>query len=208
MWQSEIPEIDFSARRKAIYSKLKDAVLVLPSAPVTLRNHDVAHPYRQDSDFFYVTGFEEAESLAMLAPQSETPYQIFVKPRDPKEELWNGKTIGPDVVKTLLKPDAALASSPDSIFDQALIAALGGANRIYYRVGKNEAFDRRVFRLLDRAKRSHGRSGGSIWPICDPNEIISELRLLKSKAEVERLQRACEISVDAHINAPVDLLCL
>ncbi len=201
MWPSEIQPVDFKQRRNVILKQLGKGVAVFPAAPEQLRNSDVAHPYRQESNFFYLTGFEEAHSIAMLAPKEDAPFQMFVHPRDKTKELWEGKILGPEAAKSKLGADAAYASSPDNFFDEAFVNAMAGADSLYYRVGVDADFDKRIFALLQRAKRRVGRTGRPFWPIHDPMEILGEMRLVKSKAEIARLKAAGHITAEAHVNA-------
>lgn len=179
----------------------KHAVALIPSAPVQLRNSDVSFSYRQNSDFFYLTGLRESDSLCLLAPGQAHPFQIFVHPKDPKKELWEGRVLGPAMAKKTLEADAAFASSPLSIFDDAFIEAIRQAECLFYRVGLWPEMDQRVFSLLERAAKSLGRTGRAMWPIVDPQSILGEMRLFKEKSEIACLEKAGEISAAGHVHA-------
>lgn len=198
---SEIHAIDFAARRKTFLAKAKGAVAVFPSAPELLRNNDVHHPYRQESNFFYLTGFDEPHSVCLLASNNKAPFQMFVHPKDKKKELWEGKILGPEGAKSTLGADNAFPSIPGTFFDDAFVEALMEADVLYYRVGLQPEFDVRIFSLMKLAARRLGRTGRPMWPIHDPDEILSDMRLHKSKMEVERLQAAARISAEAHTSA-------
>ncbi len=201
IFQKPLTPIDFAARRAAFLKRLGRGIAVFPSASELVRNHDVTHAFRQDSNFYYLSGFDEADSALILAPHSKTPFQMFVRPRDKTRELWEGKIIGPEGAKAEYGADVAHPSSPESYFDEAFLAALADADAIYYRVGLNEEWDRRMFGLFARGVRKLGRTGRPFWPIHDPNEILGEMRLVKSKAEIERLDYAAQLSAEAHTNA-------
>ncbi len=201
MWSKEILEIDFANRRKTFLKKIANSVAVFPSAHEAIRNSDVHYPFRQESNFFYLTGFEESASIALLSPQDEAPFQVFVQPRDKTKELWEGKILGPEAAKGKLGADAAHPSLPANVFDDAFINAIVRAERLYYRVGIDFNFDQRIFALLQRASRRLGRTGRPLWPIFDPSEVLGEMRLVKSKAEIARLQLAGHITAEAHVNA-------
>src|SRR5690242_19923614 len=81
---------EFKKRRDAVLRAIHPGVLVVPSAPAAIRNNDVEHEYRQDSDFFYLTGFDEPESVLVLHSSSAEPFTLFVRPRDPEREVWDG----------------------------------------------------------------------------------------------------------------------
>lgn len=196
-----LPEIDFAARRATFFKRLGDGIALLPSADLQTRNDDVEFPFRQESDFFYLTGFTEPKSLALFAPQQKAKYQVFVQPRDKEREIWNGYRLGPEAAKKTLGADAAFSSEPEANWHNALLEALPHADKLYYRVGRNPERDRIVFSLLEQSKRKHWKGGRWLWPLHDPHELLADLRLIKSRAELARLQRAAAISAEAHINA-------
>lgn len=201
MWPESLHAVDFAARRRAFLKKIKGGVALFPSAPEALRNNDVHHPYRQDSNFFYLTGFEEPHSLCLLCPEGKAPFQMFVQPKDKTKELWEGKVLGPDAAKTRLGADAAFPSTIESKFDERLLDCLKEAETVYYRVGVNAEMDQRLFRLLAAACRKLGRTGRPLWPILDPEMILGEMRLVKTAAEQQRLQIAADITAEAHVAA-------
>jgi Xaa-Pro aminopeptidase len=203
MFDNEVQDIDFAARRKAFLGKIGSGIAVFPSAPEITRYHDGKEPYRQESNFYYLTGFEEPSSITLLSAKSDTPFQIFVLPKNPQKELWEGKTLGPEVARQRTLADVSYPSEPPSFFDAAFIDSIRKADALYYRVGVNADFDRRIFKLLELAAsvpsvRNHVRP---LWPIHDPEDILGEMRLIKSRAEISRLQQAAFISSEAHVNA-------
>jgi len=190
-----------SQRRTHFLSKIKGSVALLVAAPHVIRNNDVYHAYRQDSNFYYLTGLEEAESFCLLDPQSKTPFTLFLEPRDKTKELWEGKMLGLEGAKEELGAQRALSSKETSLFDEAVIEALLKAESLYYRVGVNPLLDQRVFSLMLKAAKRLGRTGRSLWPIIDPNEILGEMRLVKTANEIACLQAAASITAQAHSDA-------
>lgn len=201
MFQKEIEAAPYAKRRLSFLRKLKGSMAVFPSSLRHSRNSDVHFPYRQESTFYYFTGFEEPNSILLFAPQTKYPFQIFVQPKDKKEEMWSGVVLGPELAKHRLLADAAHPSKPETFFDNAFIEALETAENLYYRVGWDHDFDHRLFSLLARGRKKLGRNRTHLWPIIDPLEIAGEMRLIKNKAEIERLERATHISAEAHVNA-------
>lgn len=193
--------IDFEHRRKFFLSKIKKGVAVFPSAPETIRNNDVHFEYRQDSNFYYLSGFEEPNSILLFDTHSKTPFQMFVQPKDATKELWEGKIIGPEGAKKQFGADAAFSAADPKFFDEAFIQALLDADVLYYRLGHNELWDRRIFSLMQKAVKKLGRTGRGMWPIHDPIEILGEMRLIKTRAEAERLEQAANITSEAHVSA-------
>src|SRR4051794_20517968 len=112
MWKNETLPINFDDRRKIVFNKLKNGVAIFPSGQDTVRNNNVHHPFRQDSNFYYLTGFDEPNSVCLLAPQNKHPFQLFVPPRDKAKEVWEGKTLGVEGAKAKTNADAVLSSSP------------------------------------------------------------------------------------------------
>ena len=106
-------------------------VLVVPSAPAAIRNNDVEHEYRQDSDFFYLTGFDEPDSVLVLHSSSAEPFSLFVRPRDPEREVWDGARLGVDGAKSELGADAAY---PIAELQSKLPDAIQNAERLFYRL--------------------------------------------------------------------------
>src|SRR5689334_3498391 len=179
--------------------KLPGGVAVIPSAPVAIRNNDVEHEYRQDSDFYYLTGFAEQESVLVLA--SEHPDHktvLFVRPRDHEREVWDGARAGVDGAVNDFGADAAF---PISELAQRLPDYLQNHEQLLYRLGKDRAFDEKMMAALD-ATRARSRRAIT-WPvqIVDPASILHEMRLFKSKEEIATMQRAAAITRDGHLAA-------
>lgn len=173
---------------------LAGGVAVVPTAPEYLRNGDVHHDFRPDSDFFYLTGFPEAEAVAVIAPSHPRhAFVLFVRPRDKAAETWNGRRAGVQGARRRFGADAAF---PIAKIDTILPKYLAGASRVLAPWGRYEAFDRR---LADWMKRSGGRQ--SQFERCDITSVLHEMRLVKTPPEVERMRRAAEITRDAHVAA-------
>lgn len=186
----------YRERRERVLASLGDACLVLPSAPVHLRNNDVEHEYRQDSDFYYLTGFDEPSSVLVL--RAEAPRVVlFVRPRDPERETWDGLRAGVDGAKALGADEAF----PISELAAELPKLLENSSRLYYRLGHDRGFDDRVLAALDVVR---GRAKlGKWWPvqIVEPATLVHEMRSIKSEHELGLLRRAMEISAEAHLAA-------
>ncbi len=188
----------WASRRRAWTERMASAspgaVAVLPSAPVFRRNNDVDHEYRQDSDLFYLTGFDEPESVAVFDAK-DGKFTLFVRPRDPDREIWDGPRAGVDGAKSIHGADEAW---PIAELDEKLPALLQDRARLYYRIGQNRPFDDRVLGALDRV-RARARAG-VVAPgeIVDPGSILHDMRLRKSPGEVETMRSAARITREAH----------
>jgi len=189
---------EFAERRRRVLEALGPAVLLLPAAPLAIRNNDVEHEYRQDSDFFYLTGFDEPESVVCLRGGKDKPLAMFVRPRDPEREVWDGQRAGVDGA---VKDFGADEAFPIAELSQKLPELLENATRLYYRIGRDRAFDDVVLAAVDKV-RARAKLGVS-WPveIVDPATIVHELRRVKTREELELMRRAAEITRDAHVAA-------
>jgi Xaa-Pro aminopeptidase len=188
----------FASRRAAFFDAMAaaspSAIAVLPAAPVFVRNNDVEHEYRQDSDFFYLTGFDEPESVVLLDAR-ERKTVLFVRPRDPDREVWDGPRAGVDGAKERYGADEAFVVSE---IDEKLPAALQNHRRVYYRFGRTRPFDDRFIAALDKV-RSRQRTGPAApMEFVDPADLLHEMRLRKSPVEIEMMKAAAGITREAH----------
>jgi Xaa-Pro aminopeptidase len=177
-----------------------DSVAILPAAREARRSNDTEYRYRQDSDFYYLTGFGEPESIAVVAPSHpEHKFTLFVRPRDPEREIWDGRRAGVEGAREEFGADAAF---PVAEFSDKLLDILTGAKQVYYRIGDGrDDLDAQVVRQIARM-RSMGRRGiQAPQAIIDPSALIHEMRLIKTEGEVELMQRAATISSEAHREA-------
>ena len=184
-----------------------DAVCVFPAAPVFTRNNDVEHDYRQDSDLFYLTGFNEPSTVLVMdatAPGAGSAngnaYRstMFVRPRDPDREIWDGPRFGVDGVKEHFGADEAFTI--DKLADE-LPKLFQNKKRLYYRLGVNRAMDDKVLEAIDKT-RARAKLGFT-WPveIIDPGTVLHEMRLFKSKEDLAAMRKAADITAEAHIRA-------
>lgn len=177
----------------------RGAIAILPAAPVRLRNRDVDYAYRQDSDFQYLTGFPEPDAVAVLTPGREQgEYILFCRERDPERETWEGPRAGPDGAVSEYGADDAF---PIDDMDEILPGLLEGRERVYFNMGRYEAFDHRLMGWINQI-RERERLGASA-----PEEFVSlehplhDMRLFKSRAELSIMRRAAKLSARAHKRA-------
>ena len=196
------PEV-FLARRAEVLRRMREmapgrSVAVFPATPVATRNHDVEHPYRADSDLFWLTGFEEPEAVAVLSTEGK-PLTLFVRPRDREREVWTGRRAGVDGAQAAFGADQAFTIDE---LDKELPALLGSAGTLFYRLGAvDPAFDVRIARTLQML-RMRSRAGAAAPPrLEDPGQIVHELRLRKSPEELRALRKAVELTRKAHLAA-------
>jgi Xaa-Pro aminopeptidase len=189
----------FAERRARLLDVMGPGVMVLPAAPVAIRNNDVEHEWRQDSDLQYLTGFEEPESVLVLTSQhAQHRAVLFLRPKNPERETWDGPRLGVDAAPAALGVDAAfpIAELPEKLPDY-----LGNVRRLHYRLGRDRGFDPKLFDALDKV-RGRARLGITApVEIVDPAITLHELRLHKSAPEIAAMRRAAEITREAHLAA-------
>ena len=195
-----IPKSEYARRRKALMAQMEpNSIAILPAAPVYIRNRDVEHVYRQDSDFQYLTGFPEPEAVMALIPGREHgEYVLFCRERDPERELWDGLRAGQDGAISKFGADDAF---PIGDIDDILPGLIEGRERVYCAIGCNQEFDHRLMEWVNHI-RAKARLGAT-----PPNEFVAlnhllhDMRLYKSAAEVKVMKEAAEISARAHVRA-------
>jgi len=188
---------EYHRRRAALMAQLgPGAIALLAAAPERVRSRDVNHPYRQDSDFYYLTGFTEARALLVLAPgREEGETLLFCQPKDPQKELWEGVLLGPEAAVETLGVDQAF---PIGEIDNVVPGLMAGRERIHYRIGAEAGFDEQVLGWA-RSAREKARLGGPApaqFLLLD--ELLHEMRLIKSEAEIRLMEEAARISVEGH----------
>ncbi len=190
----------FSARRRRFLDAIgAGATAILPSAPAAYRSGDVEFIYRQDNDFYYLTRFEEPESVALFSPgHPDGEFVMFVRPRDKDRETWTGKRAG--IEGAMIDYGADKAFTLDEL-EKVLPRYLEKTERLHYPIGRNPELDTRVMKLSQSSSAMRPRLGSGPYAIFDPREIIHESRLHKEAAELELMRRAIEISGEAHQRA-------
>ena len=188
----------YKKRRKALLENIKDGVAVLISNPEVIRNNDVHYPYRQDSSFYYLSGFTEPESVMVLDPASPSPFTLFVRERDPSRELWDGFRYGLEGAQQYFGANKVY---PISEFPKMLPDLIKNTEKVYYKIGENKESDEIILGAMQAARKMKGRSGLGAHSISDIKQVVGELRLFKSNEELDCLRKATEISAHGHIAA-------
>ena len=191
---------EFAKRRRQLMRMMgRDAIAIVPAASVKQRNNDVEYHYRQDSDFQYLTGFEEPESVAVLVPgRPQGEFVLFVRDRDPARETWDGARAGPDGAESDFGADHGF---PIADIDEILPGLLERCSRVYYTMGVHPEFDQRVFGWVNglRAQAKKGLHTPQEFVALD--HLLHEMRLFKSRPELDTMRRAGAIGASAHRRA-------
>ena len=187
----------FAQRRQRFFAQLGEAAAVIPAATLVTHHADCEWPFRQNSDFWYLTGFDEPEAVALFLPHRHEGerYVLFVQPREASAEVWNGFRWGTEGAVAEFGADLA---HPRSELELRLPDYLRGAEGIAFRVGKHPKVEPLVLAAwaaqLDRAPRS----GRAALGLVAPCPLLHELRLRKGPEELERMREAARISAEAH----------
>jgi Xaa-Pro aminopeptidase len=194
--EQDLPPETFRARRERFLERIGDGVAVLSAAPELHRSRDTEIRYRQDSDFFYLTGWPEPETVAVLTPHdAEHRFTLFVRPREPEREVWTGPRAGVEGARERFGADAAY---PIQELDQHLRKLAEPAGELLYAFGAHPEMDRRMVELLAGFRASRPRSGRGPLAVRDPDAVLAPMRLVKGPEEVERIRRAAEVSARGH----------
>lgn len=192
-------QAEYRQRREQLLSKIGQGTAIFRSAPTAVMHHDVEYVYRQDSDFYYLTGFNEPEAVAVLAPHHpEHQFVLFVQPKERDKEIWTGYRVGVEAAKTLYGADEAY---PISELDEKLPQYLEKADRIYYHLGRDRAFNETVLSHWQRQMAQYQKRGVGPTALEDARVVLHPLRMVKSEAEIEQMRKAIAISVEAHNHA-------
>ncbi|MCA9513140.1 MAG: Xaa-Pro aminopeptidase [Myxococcales bacterium] len=176
----------------------RDAVAVVVGARLATRANDTEYPFRQDSDFWYLTGFDHPDAIAVLRTDGGPPFTLFVQAREKEAEIWTGYRPGVEGAKADFGADEAF---PVSELADEIPKCLAKAKRVYHQLGRDAKLDALVVGALDSMRR-RSRQGVVAAPgILDPRELVHELRLFKSEDELARMRRAAAITAEAHREA-------
>jgi Xaa-Pro aminopeptidase len=176
----------------------RKSVAIIPAAREAVRSNDTNYRYRQDSDFYYLTGFDEPEAIAVVSPGRERQYTLFVRPRDPEREIWDGRRAGVEGAK---RNFGAEESFPVAEFAEKLHEILDGADMLYYRLGVNADLDHLIIGKIAQMRALNRKPIHPPQTIVDPATIVHEMRVIKSPEEIELMQRAADIAAEAHCEA-------
>jgi len=186
-------------RREEFMRRIPGSIAVFPAAPTAIRNSDVEHEYRQDTDFYYLTGFEEPNAVAVLTPDhAEHRFVLFVQPKDREREVWTGWRAGVEGAKSEYGADAAFTIDK---LDEELPKLAAKADRVYYRFGSDPLFDERLVGFMRGFQRQRQREGTGPTSVIDPAEMLHEMRLIKTDDELGLLRRAIDITSKGHLAA-------
>ncbi|MDG6777754.1 Xaa-Pro aminopeptidase [Thiomicrorhabdus sp. zzn3] len=185
--------------RQALLDKLPDnSAALVSSGHEQIRNRDVEYPFRAQSDFFYLTGFSEPDSVLLLIKKQQVKSILFLRPRDPEQETWQGRRLGVERAPKLLKTDQAW--SIDEL-DEQVPPALENIEQLYFSFSLLDEWMAPIQEWLSLLKSQVRKGVTAPSKLCDLDEVLHEMRLFKSPQEAEALRHAARISVEGHLAA-------
>jgi Xaa-Pro aminopeptidase len=191
---------EMKQRRKELMAQMEpNSIALLPAAPMRIRNNDAEYAYRQNSDFYYLTGHVEEDAVLALIPgRKQGEAILFCQEKNKEKELWTGVLLGPEAACEQLLMDDAY---PVSDIDDILPGLIEGRDRVYYALGKDDQFDSRVMEWVKviRSKSKLGAHPPGEFLVLD--HLLHELRLIKSKEEIALMEKAASISAEGHRRA-------
>jgi len=195
-----ISKTEYARRRRNLMGLMEpNSIAIIPSAREQLRSRDTEFPFRQDSDFYYLSGFCEPDAVLVLIPgRRHGQFVMFCRDRDPGVELWNGYRAGPDGACAEYGADDAF---PIGDIDDILPGLIEGRERVYYSMGRSAGFDRQIMGWVNSIRSKEAAGAVPPGEFNNLNHMLHDMRLLKSAAELRLMRRAADITARAHQRA-------
>ncbi len=186
-------------RRQLMRMAGTDAIVIVAAAREHVRNNDAHYPYRQDSDFHYLTGFGEPEAVLALVPgRKQAEAILFCRERDRERERWDGPRVGTEGAVAALGMDDAF---PIDDIDEILPGLIEGRTRVYYHFGRDTDFDLKLIGWVNRVRALVRQGARSPHEFVALSHLLHDLRLYKSRGELRLMRKAARIAADAHVRA-------
>ncbi len=196
----QLPQGEFKRRRKQLMRMMdRDSIAIIPAAPQRIRNNDVEYPYRQDSDFLYLTGFPEPEAVAVLVPgRKHGEYILFCRERNAEMETWHGRRAGQEGAVEQYGADDAF---PIDDIDEILPGLLEDREAVYYTIGKDTHFDQQLMDWVNHLRQQSRRGAHPPYEFINLDYLLHDMRLYKSRSELRLMRHAAKITAAAHKRA-------
>lgn len=191
---------EFSRRRLSLIELMApNSIAILPAAKDTYRNRDSHYPFRQDSDFYYLSGFPESDAVLVLIPgRQHGEVILFCQEQNPERAIWDGQSVGPEGACSLYNADDAF---PISDIDEILPGLIEGRQRVYYSMGRDQVFDQQLMQWIETIRKKIRSGAQSPGELLNIDHILHDQRVIKSAAELRVMSQAAKISASAHTRA-------
>ncbi len=192
-----IKQKEYARRRRQLNRMAgEDSIIILQAAPASLRNNDVYYPYRQDSDFLYLTGFREHDALLLMIPEKKGGKCIlFCRDRDPEREMWDGRMVGLDAAVSEYGMDEAYDIKQ---LEGRLRDYLHDRERIYHDLGRDPLFDQRLIGWLNEFRGETRKTFHAPEEIHALDHMLHDMRVYKSREELSAMRRSAKVAIEAH----------
>ena len=187
-----------SQLKKFIEQMDENSVAIIPASHEQTRSYDTEFKFRQDSDFWYLTGFPEPDAIAVIDPSAKKPFTLYVRPRDPLMETWFGRRQGVEGAVKNFGVDRAFSIEK---FPADIGKLLDGHDKLYYRFAVDQDLDQQILGYFNEQRVRRIKTAYPPHTIIDPTPIIGHMRLHKTEKEVAFMQKAGDIAAEAHILA-------
>ena len=189
----------YQDNRQKIFDLIpENSAVIVPSGAELIRNRDVEFPFRAESDFFYLTGFTEPDSVLILLKTSELESHLFLRPKDQEQEIWQGRRLGVDAASDALGLDQAWCIDD---LDEGAVELLENIENVYVSFSQSLDFLGSIQVWISALKQKVRKGIAAPSQICDLDNYLHELRLFKSAEEIKRMRQAAQISVQGHLAA-------
>jgi Xaa-Pro aminopeptidase len=195
-----IKQKEYERRRRQLMRMAgEDSIIILQAAPAKARNNDVFYPYRQDSDFLYLTGFREPQAVLVMIPEDKGGRCIlFCRERDPEREMWDGRMVGLDAAVAEYGMDEAHDITQ---LDSLLRELLHDRDRIYHDLGRDPRFDRKLIGWLNEFRDETRKTYHAPEEIHALDHMLHDMRVYKGREEISAMRRASRVAIEAHEGA-------
>lgn len=192
----------YKARRKRFTSKiLEHSCIILPNRALSIRSNDVEYKFKPESNFYYLTGFEEPNSICIIKKdKKDFEYYLFVEPKNKEKEIWIGRKAGLEGAKKVYQADKSFSIHD---FKDQLKKLISDSRHIYFSLGQNDKLEREITKTIDELKTNNRAGSKSPNNIIDPRDIIHKMRLIKDEYEIDCIKIAGQISKEAHLKAMI-----
>jgi Xaa-Pro aminopeptidase len=195
---NKIDQKEYKLRRQKLFKHMdENSLLILSGATEKVRNNDVHYEFRQDSNFWYLTGLEEPDAIMIMLKKDSTKYILFLQQKKIEEEVWNGYKIGTEKAKKYFLADESFENNQLDELSELILSC----EKIYYNLGSSKKIDEMIFEGIENLRKTKSRTGIPNPLIMDPTILIDSMRLIKSKNEISMIKTAIDITSNGFTEA-------
>ena len=195
---NKIDQKEYKLRRQKLFKHMdENSLLIVSGATEKVRNNDVHYEFRQDSNFWYLTGLEEPDAIMIMLKKDSTKYILFLQQKKIEEEVWNGYKIGTEKAKKYFLADESFENNQLDKLSELILSC----EKIYYNLGSSKKIDEMIFEGIENLRKTKSRTGIPNPLIMDPTILIDSMRLIKSKNEISMIKTAIDITSNGFTEA-------